>query len=527
MEAPVRTDVVIIGAGPTGLSLACQLVRHGVDFVIVEKNDGVTPYSKAIGVQARTLEIYEQLGLAKKAVDEGTIAEKGRVLVGGKVRGELDFSNIGEGLSPYPYVLMLEQSKNEKLLYEYLQSHRKEVLWRTEFETLSQNDSGVTVHVKTAGSASQIIEAKYLVGCDGPKSLVRRKLGLMFEGSTFERMFYVADAQIDWGLSHGALHICLSNDSFVVFFPLKGEKRYRIVGVFPEEFSKDEGDVLYEEIESRIKEEAKLDIDIHDVEWFSTYKVHTRHVSRFSEGRCFLAGDAAHIHSPAGAQGMNTGIQDGYNLAWKMALVLQGKVDGKLLETYNEERLENAKHLLQTTDRIFQFVAGSEWFLSYLRTNILPPVAKYILSFDTVKEFIFPLISQIGINYRHSSLSEHAGDEDFKVKAGDRMPYFLVDGKSIYERLHQPKFHCLVFSDVQGDFQALKADLESQFGELVDLQTIPLYPQVAEVFGTNKSFSVLLRPDNYIRFISQETSARELSVYLNKVSFCSSNDGPR
>src|SRR5258706_9314175 len=154
METKIKTDVLIVGAGPTGLSLACQLVRYDVDFVIVEKNDGVTPYSKAIGVQARTLEIYEQLGLAKKAVDEGTIAEKGRLVVGGKVRGELDFSNIGEGLSPYPYVLMLEQSKNEKLLYEYLQSHRKDVLWRTELETLSQSDSVVTAQVKTTDGLS-------------------------------------------------------------------------------------------------------------------------------------------------------------------------------------------------------------------------------------------------------------------------------------------------------------------------------------------------------------------------------------
>jgi 2-polyprenyl-6-methoxyphenol hydroxylase-like FAD-dependent oxidoreductase len=516
METTIKTDVVIVGAGPTGLSLACQFIRYGVDFVIVEKNEGVTPYSKAIGVQARTLEIYEQLGLAQEAVEQGTIAGKGRLLVGGEVRGELDFSNIGEGLSPYPYVLMLEQSKNEKLLYEYLQSHRKEVLWRTELESLSQNDSGVTVQVKAADSASQIIEAKYLVGCDGPKSLVRHTLGLEFEGSTFERMFYVADAQLDWNLSHHALHICLSKDSFVVFFPLKGEKRYRIVGVFPEEFTKDEGDILYEEIESRIKDEANLDLDIHDVEWFSTYKVHTRHVSRFSEGRCFLAGDAAHIHSPAGAQGMNTGIQDGYNLAWKMALVLQGKVHEKLLETYNEERLENAKHLLQTTDRMFQFTAGSEWFLAFLRTNVLPPVAKYILSFDTVKKFVFPLISQIGINYRHSSLSRHAGDENYEVKAGDRMPYFLVDGKSIYERLHRPKFHWLVFSNTQSDFQTLKTELERQYSELVVFNAMPLYAQAAEVFGTDKSFNVLLRPDNYIGFISQETSSGELRVYLNK-----------
>jgi 2-polyprenyl-6-methoxyphenol hydroxylase-like FAD-dependent oxidoreductase len=515
MGTTIKTDVVIIGAGPTGLSLACQFVRYGIDFVIIEKNEAVTPYSKAIGVQARTLEIYEQIGLGQKALEQGAIAGRARLLVGGEVRGEIEFSHIGEGLSPYPFVLMLEQSKNERLLYEYLRNHGKEVLWKTELENLSQTEAKVTAQVKLADGASQTIEAKYLVACDGAKSPVRHALGLEFKGSTFERMFYVAGAQIDWNLGHDALNICLSKETFVVFFPLKGEKRYRIVGVFPEEYAKDEGDVLYEEIEARIKAEADLDLDVHDVEWFSTYKVHTRHVSRFSEGRCFLAGDAAHIHSPAGAQGMNTGIQDGYNLAWKMALVLKGRAGEKLLATYNEERLENAKHLLQTTDRMFQFAASPEWFLEFLRTNVFPAVAKYILGLDTVKHFIFPLISQIGINYRHSSLSRHLGDKDFEVKAGDRMPYFLIGGESVYEKLRHPNFHLLVFSNKQDYTQTLRQELGSQYAELVDFNAVPLHPQVVEAFGTDKPFHLLLRPDNYIGFISTETSLGSLRDYLN------------
>jgi len=301
MERTIRTEVVIIGAGPTGLSLACQFVRYGIDFVIIDKNEGLTPFSKALGVHARTLEIFEQIDLARRAVALGTIAGKGRLLIGGEVRGEFDFSNIGQGLSAYPFVLMLEQSKNEQLLYEYLKTHEKEVRWNTELEGFSQDTECVKARVRTADGASQTIEAKFIVGCDGPKSLVRHTLGLAFEGSSFERIFYVADAQIDWNLTHDALHICFSKHSFVVFFPLKGDKRYRIVGVFPEGFDKDERDILYEEIESRIKVETKLELDIHDVDWFSTYKVHTRHVDRFSSGRAFLAGDAAHVHTPAGA----------------------------------------------------------------------------------------------------------------------------------------------------------------------------------------------------------------------------------
>jgi FAD binding domain len=331
-------------------------------------------------------------------------------------------------------------------------------------------------------------------------------------------VFYVADAQINWNLRHDAFHVCLLKDSLLVFFPLKGENRYRIVGTFPEEFSKDEGEVLYAEIEQRIQEDAELELDIHDVEWFSTYKVHSRHVSNFSAGRCFLAGDAAHVHTPVGAQGMNTGIQDGYNLAWKLALVLQDKAHENILQTYSEERLENAKHLLQTTDRAFQVAAGSDWLLTFLRTHVLPLIAPYVVRLDPVENFLFPLISQIGINYRHSALSQHVGDENFKVKAGDRMPYCLVDGQSIYDKLYQAKFHWLVFSDAQDDFQALKTELENQDLEFVDFNVMPLYPQVAEAFDMNNSFNVLLRPDNYIAFISTEASLNRVKIYLKELT---------
>lgn len=508
------TDVLIIGAGPTGLSLACQLVRYGIDFLIIDKKEGVTPYSKAIGVHARTLEIYEQIDLAKRAVEQGAVAGKGRLIVDGEVRGELDFSNIGEGMSPYPFVLMLEQSKNEQLLYAYLRSHGKEVQWETELQDFTATDSLVTARVKTPDGETHTIEAQYLAGCDGPKSLVRHTLGLGFGGSTFERMFYVADAQVDWRFSHDALHICLAKESFAVFFPLKGEKRYRIVGTFPEEFAKDDGEVLYEEIETRIKELAKLELDIHDVEWFSTYKVHTRHASGFSAGRCFLAGDSAHIHSPAGAQGMNTGIQDGYNLAWKIALVLRGISGPNLLETYNEERLENARNLLRTTDRMFQLAAGDEWWIAFIRTNVFPSVANYVLGLDIVRNFVFPLLSQIGINYRHSSLSRHAGDEDFTVKAGDRMPYFLLDGKSVYDRLREPRFHLLAFSNEHDEFE--EANVEKYAG-LVDFHKFQLTREVTETVGTHRSFTILLRPDNYIGFITAKGSAVAAESYLREV----------
>jgi 2-polyprenyl-6-methoxyphenol hydroxylase-like FAD-dependent oxidoreductase len=503
----MKTDVVIVGAGPTGLALACQLIRHNIDFVIFDKKETTTPFSKAIGVQARTLEIYEQIGLADKLIALGAIAEKARMIVGGEQRGEIDFAEFGKGMSAYPYVLIVEQGRHEKLVYDFIKANGRDVRWQTELESFSQTEAGVTVNIKNAAGGAETLEAKFLVGCDGAKSPVRHGLGLKFEGSTFERMFYVADVAIDWKFAHDGLMVFLMKNNLLAFFPMVGERQWRIVGTFPEEFARDEGEVLYEEIEAQIKKDSEVELDITKVNWFSTYKVHTRHVNRFSAGRCFLAGDAAHIHTPAGAQGMNTGIQDAYNLAWKMAFVLKGKAQPEILESYNQERLENAENLLKTTDRFFNLVASPEPVLSYVRTHIFPYVAGAAFSVDAVKKFIFPRISQIGINYRTSPLSANSGA--LKVKAGDRLPFFTVDGASVYERLKAPKFHLLTF------FDGANKPPEFAPNDFTDVFEMPLYPAIAEIFGASKTFSVLLRPDNYIGLIAENVSGGDLKAYLS------------
>lgn len=443
------------------------------------------------------------------------------MLESGKIVGEVDLSNFGQGLSSYPFLLVLEQSENERLLYDYLLSRGRDVRWQTELESFSQDANTVTARVRINSGETQIIEGKYLAGCDGPRSPVRHQLGLLFEGSTFERLFYVADVRIDWKYSHDALHVCIAEHGVVAFFPMPGEKRWRIVGAFPEGHEKDEGEVLYEEIEARIREEAELELDITRVDWFSTYKVHTRHVEKFSSGRCFLAGDSAHIHTPAGGQGMNTGIQDAYNLAWKLALVLKGAAHERILDSYNEERLPNARRLLQTTDRMFNLAAGTDWLVNLIRTTIFPPMARFILSIDAVKKKFFPLISQIGITYRESSLSMHDGDREFEVRAGDRLPYFLLDGHSIYDRLRAPKFHLVTFSDgLTGeavDRGEITDEIGIKYADLLDQYRVPLNPQIADLFGTDKTFQVFLRPDNYIAYISSGTSPQRLVTYLNEI----------
>ena len=509
----IKTDVLIVGAGPTGLALAGQLIRYGIDFVIVDQKEGTTPFSKAIGVQARTLELYQQIDLADRLVELGAITKGVRLIEGGEVRAEVPLSELGQGMSPFPFLLIVEQGKHEKLLYEFIKGHGKDVRWQTTLSDFSQDDAGVSGTIVDANGEEQLVQAQYLVACDGSKSRVRKELGMTFEGSTLERLFYVADVQIKWEFPHDMLAACLAKDQSTAFFPMPGQDHYRIVGVFPENTELKEGEVLYDEIERQILADTLLELDIYKVNWFSTYKVHSRRVNKFSEGRCFLAGDAAHIHTPAGAQGMNTGIQDGYNLAWKLALVLRGDANAKILDTYNEERVENAKHLLETTDRMFDLLVDPAWLLSFTRRYIFPRVANFLVGLDSVNRFIFPLISQIGISYRGHTLSVDT-DEDFEVKAGDRMPYFLVDGKSIYDSLHAPEFHLLTFTnDIEGPEHAHDR-IEHEFPHLVDYHVFPLNKEVAEIFGTEKPFSVLLRPDNYIGFVSAEAPLAQLRAYF-------------
>ncbi|MEO6051439.1 MAG: FAD-dependent monooxygenase, partial [Pyrinomonadaceae bacterium] len=376
--------------------------------------------------------------------------------------------------------------------------------WQTGLESFTQNERGVTANIKGSNGETETIEARYLIACDGAKSLVRHSLGLEFSGSTFERMFYVADVEIDWKYGTGGLFAFLMRENLLIVFTMDDDIRYRIVGTFPEEFSKDEGDVLYEEIEAQLRKDAQIDFDITKVYWFSTYKVHTRHVDKFSVGRVFLAGDSAHIHSPAGAQGMNTGIQDGYNLAWKLSCVLTERASGELLDTYNEERLPNAVTLTQTTDRFFGLIADPNAFMAFVRMQIFPLAAKFVSGLEAVRRFVFPRIAQIAINYRNSSLSKNSGS--FKVKAGDRMPYFLIDGKSIYDLLHEPRFHLLAFGG---------NGIEST-DDIFVIHNLSFTNDVSKHFGTDDPFLVLLRPDNYIGLISNDISTTAVHTYLDK-----------
>jgi hypothetical protein len=290
---------------------------------------------------------------------------------------------------------------------------------------------------------------------------------------------------------------------------MEGSGHYRIVGILPEAKDADES-FKFADIENYIKQQIISPVDFEEVRWFSSYKVHSRRAGSFMKGRCFIAGDAAHIHTPAGGQGMNTGIQDAYNLAWKIAYTLRKEVNPDVLETYNTERVENAKRLLQTTDRMFDMMAGTTGFLNFIRLHLFPVIAGWITKSAIIRKRIFPLISQTGISYRNSSLT--ADSSIGRVKAGVRMPYFVFsDGKPIFDYLAGPIFKLLFFGSENKNTNQELNDIKIKIARY-DFNEIP-----ASLFGAGTNFYVLLRPDNHILYIGKDLkNCREL---LNKISF--------
>jgi 2-polyprenyl-6-methoxyphenol hydroxylase-like FAD-dependent oxidoreductase len=492
-----KTQVVIIGAGPTGLSLATQLLRYQIDFIIIEKNERTTPFSKALVVQARSLEILNELGLAQRAINRGRITTALNLFHKGKQKAAINIAGLGNGLSPYPFALSLEQSKTEKLLVEYLSENNHEILWKSEFIRFEQKGNSVWIYFKDASQQEQIIEAGFLVGCDGAGSLVRHQMGILFEGDTVPKIFYVADVKLKSPvIQKDELYIFLIKKGFILFFPMEGEEHYRIVGILPDRTDENE-QFTFGDIENGIINEIEIPVHFDKVMWFSSYKVHSRKAGTFMGDRCFIAGDAAHIHTPAGGQGMNTGIQDAYNLAWKMAFSIRYKTSALVLESYNTERLKNAVHLLQTTDRMFDIMAGTNKFWNFVRLKIFPNIIHFVLSKRILNKRIFPLISDIGIAYPDSQLTIKSSVGN--INAGDRMPYFeFSDGSKIFDYLSEPCFKILYFGKDQNHPFGLFENQEFKISKH------PFSEIPASIFKNHKEFYILLRPDNHISYLGKD-----------------------
>ncbi len=512
-----QTSVLIAGAGPTGLMLGAHLARFGVDFRIIDPKRGPTRESRALAVQARSLEAYQQIGLAERAVADGEIMSGMNFFAGGKLRRRIPLGDIGKELSPYPFVLILEQSKNESLLSTHLSDRGQTIDWGWELRHLESDADGVSVFAQDADGAERTYRADYVVGADGASSAVRHALGLEFPGGTYNQLFFVADLRIEGDIPETEGSIFFSKSHFALIFPMAGQRHFRLVGIAPRTETGDAPsfEAVRETSLAALPPGTRLDTP----NWFSTYVVHHRSVQSFCEGRIMLAGDAAHVHSPAGGQGMNTGLLDAQNLAWKLAMVVKQQARPTLLDTYHDERWTFAQRLLATTDRAFQAATSPALGPRLLREHVLPNVLALGLRINRVRRFLFGTVSQTGIEYQNSSLSS-GGALGPLLAAGDRFPWIdlkLANGqvKSSFDLFADPGWTALSFSS-SGTAQS---KLTSSLADLQKSLSISVYGHVVQAADEtwNRALAgrvVLVRPDTYVGHIGRDISARALTAYF-------------
>ena len=417
---PRRSEcaVLIAGAGPTGLLLALWLARKGVDLRIIDKTAEPGTTSRALVVHARTLEFFQQLGIAEEAIARGRKFAAIRLWAHGKQRGRIVLGDIGKGLSPFPFMLILPQDEQERLLIEELGKLGVKVERRTELASFEDDGVKVVTELKHSDGTQESLSCAYLAGCDGAHSTVRSGLAVDFPGATYSHMFYVADVDASGPMINGDLNGALDSAGFLAVFPMPGENKVRLIGMVKADAEDADRKLRFEDVSPTIFQQLKVNVE--RVNWFSTYRVHHRVASCFRVGRAFLLGDAAHIHSPVGGQGMNTGIGDAVNLAWKLAMVLEGRADARLLETYEPERIAFARRLVASTDRAFTFINYDGPIARVVREDIVPRVMPVVLRPEAARRFMFRTISQIRIDYRDGPLSSgRAG----RVHGGDRLPW--------------------------------------------------------------------------------------------------------
>jgi 2-polyprenyl-6-methoxyphenol hydroxylase-like FAD-dependent oxidoreductase len=441
-------DVLVVGAGPTGLTLAAQLQTFGATVRIVDRQLDRVHESRALGVQPRTLEVLRGLGLAEDLVARGNSAVWVQLHAGGRVV-RVRLFGLGLDDTAYPFLLFVSQAETEQLLGDHLATAGVQVERGVELTALQAHDDGVTCTLRHRDGSTEQARARYLVGCDGAHSAVRRGAGIPFKGGAYPQTFALADLEVD-GLDRDAAHAYTGQDGIVLFFPLGRPASWRLLAMHPSlQGRREPARPSLEQLQALVDTFTGGRVRLRDPVWRSYFGLQHRHASRYQAGRIFLAGDAAHVHSPAGAQGMNTGIQDAWNLGWKLALVARGVAEEALVDSYDAERRPVGGFVVRFTDRAFSVATSTNPLVRVPRTRLVPLVLPLALRFDRSVGYGFRTVSQLNISYR-SSPAVQEGRPALRrgPRAGDRLPDARIvrDGQACWlgEALAAPGFHLLL-----------------------------------------------------------------------------------
>jgi 2-polyprenyl-6-methoxyphenol hydroxylase-like FAD-dependent oxidoreductase len=530
-------DVLVVGAGPVGLTLAGDLLRRGIRCRLIDKAPEATQQTKAVGIQAKTLELLAKMGMAHIAVERGLKVPVFSLYSDGKRLTRIDFR---EHLldSPYPYALMLPQHETERILTEHLQSQGGAIEWQTELISFTQDEQRVEAELRHADGQVERVRVGFLVGCDGAHSTVRHLLGLNFAGTTSELSLAVGNVRLTWDLSSDELFAFLHQGNFIGYFPMADGHHRVVIAYEPDKGPT--GEVTLSEVQQVIDTCGPAGARVSDPTELTRFHVNQRRAEDYVRGRIFLAGDAAHIHSPIGAQGMNTGMQDALNLGWKLALMVRGQASARLLESYSAEREQVGEALLHGTQLAMR-VALTRNTLLVVLLNALAPIV--FSSLPVAAQRLVESISEISIAYPHSPISVDQRDKKGALHAGDRAPNALV-------RVHEgaePQSLFEIFSSQRSILLVLAAKLEAaaverQWREIADLLSPGYHEMIEAYLVTEKAASgseqearqilydftgelhqryeaeqgglVLIRPDGYIGFWGQFGATEPLRDYV-------------
>ncbi|WP_369371612.1 FAD-dependent monooxygenase [Promicromonospora sp. Populi] len=539
-----RVDpVLVVGAGPTGLTMANELARHGTPVRIIDRAPAPATTSRALVVMPRTLEIFDDMGVVDAALAAGNPAPNLTIMFSGNKKVHLDLVDLLTGPrnhTEYSVLRTLSQTDTEHLLTEALAGRGVEVERGMAVTDLTQDGDGVTVSLRTADGSTETVRCRWLVACDGAHSAVRKAIGMPFEGSTYPDEFIMADAKLDWELPDGDLYGFPSPAGIFAAFSMPGENRFRIFGNVkpgPEGPSAEYSEPTHEEFQAMIDERVPYPAKVVEEYWVTRYRVHRRGVPRYRDGRVFLVGDAAHVHSPAGAQGMNTGIQDAYNLAWKLALVVRGIAEEALLDSYHADRHPIGLRLLKTTDRMFGVIAGQNRLARLARGRLAPQLATRLLT-RPVRRRLLGALSQLRLSYPDSPLNTETGSgwEDAPAP-GDRAREadVLIDREPgrIHDVLRGTQHTVLLFTGLdEGARPAVELNriaerIERAYPELVKARVVSAerfadHPTTLgdpdrsahRQYGVERASTFVVRPDGYVAYRGHPVDAEALLADL-------------
>lgn len=479
--------------------LALWLTKLGVRFQIIDKLPEPGSTSRALAIQGRTLEFYQQIGLAQSVMNQSHKVPALNLWVKSAQAAHVPIKTLGLGLTPFPYPIIFPQDEHERFLIERLREAGVEVERQVELTAFAEDGTGVRATLRKGG-AEEARRYAYVAGCDGARSKVREVIGTGFPGGTYDHLFYVADIEAGGPPMNGELHVDLDEADFLAVFPLKESGHARLIGSVSDSAARDHEHLQFEDVQNRAI--LNLKIEVKRVNWFSTYRVHHRVAQHFRRGRAFLLGDAAHIHSPVGGQGMNTGIGDAVNLAWKLASSLKNPASAALLDSYEPERIAFAQRLVATTDRVFTGVLDPSAIARLVRTKIVPGLAPILFRVAAVRRLAFRTISQIAVNYRGSDLSHGMAG---KVQGGDRLPWV----ENNFEFLSSLAWQVHIYGDATTEMRTW-CD-----GNRLPLHVFPWRP-VMRSAGLKRNAVYLVRPDGYVGLADAGASTAAIAKYLSE-----------